>query len=68
MSNQTNLTCINCQRSEDELPLTEWRMAGRFFWICPDCLPLLIHRRAEVMPGWKLPERTGAAERGGNDA
>ncbi len=46
--------CINCGRSEDELPLMAWRAARRSFWICPDCLPLLIHRRDEVMPRWDL--------------
>lgn len=45
-------TCINCGRSEDELPLCAWRMAGQSFWICPDCLPYLIHQRSAVMPKW----------------
>jgi hypothetical protein len=67
MSNQTNLTCINCQRTEDELPLTEWRMAGNAFWVCPECLPLLIHRRAEVMPRWNLAGRVTPST-GGRDA
>ena len=67
MSDQTNLSCINCQRNEDELPLTEWRMAGNFFWVCPECLPLLIHRRAEVMPRWNLAMRATPAT-GGRDA
>ena len=67
MSNQTNLTCINCQRTEDELPLTEWRMAGNAFWVCPECLPLLIHRRAEVMPHWNLAGRATPST-GGRDA
>lgn len=67
MSDQANLTCINCQRTEDELPLTEWRMAGVAFWVCPECLPLLIHRRAEVMPHWNLAGRATPAT-GGRDA
>jgi len=60
------LTCINCQRDEGEIPLTQWRMAGQRFWICPDCLPFLIHRRAEVMPRWNLP--VAAAAQGENHA
>lgn len=67
MSDQASLTCINCQRNEDELPLTEWRMAGNSFWVCPECLPLLIHRRAEVMPRWNLATRATSAT-GGRDA
>lgn len=51
-------TCINCGRSEDELPLCAWRMAGQSFWICPDCLPYLIHQRSAVMPKWGLAVRS----------
>lgn len=54
------LTCINCQRNENEIPLTQWQMAGQRFWICPDCLPFLIHRRAEVMLRWNLTAATAA--------
>lgn len=25
-----------------------WHYQGRDLWICPDCLPRLIHRRAEL--------------------
>ena len=67
MSDQASLTCINCQRNEDELPLTEWRMAGNSFWVCPECLPLLIHRRTEVMPRWNLATRA-TPPTGGRDA
>lgn len=58
MNNATSspLTCINCGRSEAVVPLTQWRLAGVAFWICPDCLPFLIHRRGEVMPRWNLPQ------------
>ena len=66
MNGETHNACINCQRTEEEIPVTAWRMAGQAFWICPDCLPFLIHRRAEVMPKWKL--GLGAAETGAHDA
>jgi hypothetical protein len=46
--------CINCGRNEAEIPLTSWRLAGEIFWICPDCLPFLIHRRSEIMSRWRL--------------
>jgi hypothetical protein len=51
-----HLTCIHCGRSETVIPLVQWRLAGATFWICPDCLPFLIHRRDEVMPRWNLPQ------------
>ncbi len=40
--------CLACNRGEAEIPLGLWRYQGREFWICPDCLPRLIHRRAEL--------------------
>jgi len=46
--------CINCQRDEFAIPVTQWRMAEGTFWLCPDCLPLFIHRRDAVMRKWKL--------------
>ncbi|MBP7692371.1 MAG: hypothetical protein KA764_10660 [Anaerolineales bacterium] len=40
--------CLVCQRAESEIPLAAWRYQGRELWICPDCLPRLIHHRAEL--------------------
>jgi hypothetical protein len=61
--------CINCGRSEDELPLSTWRMAGQTFAICPDCLPYLIHQRNAVMPKWGLATRPATSpDPGGEDA
>lgn len=68
MSDQADLTCINCRRKEEEVPLTAWRTAGSTFWICPECLPLLIHRRAEVMSRWDLPARAQTAGPGDHHA
>ena len=50
MNDTTINACINCGRDENQVPVAAWRMAGRTFHICPDCLPMLIHHRAEVMP------------------
>ena len=54
MNDTTINACINCGRDENQVPVAAWRMAGRTFHICPDCLPMLIHHRAEVMPKWGL--------------
>ncbi|MCS6844442.1 MAG: hypothetical protein NZ528_09020 [Caldilineales bacterium] len=64
MSDASRNTCIHCGRNEAEIPLTAWRLAGENFWICPDCLPFLIHRRNEIMPrlrlaGWKIQQNEG---------
>jgi hypothetical protein len=53
-ANEQANACVSCHRSEEEVPVTEWRLSGRSFWICPDCLPQLIHHRAQVMSRWGL--------------
>lgn len=63
---QTN-ACISCQRSEAEVPVTEWRLSGSSFWVCPDCLPQLIHHRAQVMTKWGLTAQS-SDQRGVPDA
>lgn len=34
-----------------------WHYQGRDLWICPDCLPRLIHRRAELGDRLEPPPR-----------
>ncbi len=41
-SNSTYI-CLNCQRSETEIPLVALRHDGQQAWICSQCLPILIH-------------------------
>ena len=36
--------CLNCNRSETEMPLVALRYAGNPAWICSQCLPMLIHQ------------------------
>ncbi len=35
--------CLNCDRSDADVPLLALRLAGNSLWICPQCLPILIH-------------------------
>lgn len=55
----TTLRCLNCNRSEQEVPLVTLRYAGETRWICSQCFPLLIHqpeRLSGKLPGAdKLP-------------
>ena len=37
------LNCLNCGRSEMEIPLISAHYAGELIWICSSCLPILIH-------------------------
>ena len=36
--------CLNCSRSEMDVPLVVLRYAGDQAWICSQCLPTLIHQ------------------------
>ena len=47
-------TCINCNRSEEEVPLLGFSFKSGSYSICPFCLPILIHEPhmlAEKLPG-----------------
>lgn len=48
MTPPSETRCLSCERSAQEVPLMAWHYQGRDLWICPDCLPRLIHRRAEL--------------------
>ena len=43
MEPQPSATCLNCGRSEAEFPVLVLRLAGREVFMCPQCLPALIH-------------------------
>jgi len=51
-------TCINCNRTDMEVPLIAWRYQGQDLTICSDCLPMLIHHRERLM----AKQANGAAE------
>lgn len=47
-------TCLNCNRSEEKTPLITLAFKGETRYICPQCLPVLIHKSqqlAEKLPG-----------------
>jgi len=46
-------TCLNCERTEDQIPLLTLLFRSETVYICPQCLPVLIHK-PEKMAG-KLP-------------
>jgi len=35
--------CLNCSRSENEIPLVNLSYSGKPTYICSHCLPMLIH-------------------------
>ena len=40
---QTPVQCVNCERSVDQVPLIAIVHRGGAAYICPQCLPILIH-------------------------
>jgi hypothetical protein len=47
-------TCLNCGKTENEKPLLVMKFKGQEIYICPQCLPVLIHKPAtlaEKIPG-----------------
>jgi len=48
-----NSTCLNCGASEQERPILTIKFQSQEFYICPQCLPILIHEPHKLMD--KLP-------------
>lgn len=46
-------SCLNCGKSELEVPLLHLGYQGNTRFICPQCLPILIHKPANLAD--KLP-------------
>jgi len=55
-------TCIYCERDSAQVPLVNFQYQGEDHWICPQHLPLLIHKPASL--AHKLPglENLGPSE------
>jgi hypothetical protein len=50
----TEKTCINCNRTDEKIPLITITFKGEEKHICPQCLPVLIHKThllADKLPG-----------------
>lgn len=45
--------CINCEATEQEKPLLTIKFQQKEIFICPQCLPVLIHKPANL--AGKLP-------------
>jgi hypothetical protein len=52
-------SCLNCGALEMERPLITLKFQGKELFICPQCLPTLIHKPdqlAEKLPGFRPSE------------
>jgi hypothetical protein len=57
----SNAACLHCGSSEMERPLVTLRFQGQELYVCPQCLPTLIHKPQQLIdkfPGLKLPENS----------
>ncbi len=43
------LHCIYCEASEEIVPLLPFKFKGKEYWICPQHLPILIHKPQELV-------------------
>ena len=49
MSNDSKPQCVHCQRNSDQVPLIALRYQDVDAWICPQHLPVLIHKPHELV-------------------
>ncbi len=52
-SNSSTQKCINCERTEHQVPLVNIRFAENPTWICTQCLPTLIHEPQRLVNKFK---------------
>ena len=44
----TEPRCLVCEQTSDAVPLINVKFRGQDLWICPQHLPILIHRPAQL--------------------
>jgi len=52
----STITCLNCGSTEQERPLITVKFQGAEFYICAQCLPILIHKPDQLagkLPGFQ---------------
>ncbi|MBC8496175.1 MAG: hypothetical protein ISS57_07710 [Anaerolineales bacterium] len=45
--------CVHCERTSEQVPLIQMNFQGNHYWICPQHLPIVIHK-PQMLVG-KLP-------------
>jgi len=54
MNEETKKVCLNCERTDKQIPLLHMTFNNETKYICPQCLPTLIHKihlLADKLPG-----------------
>jgi len=55
-------TCLNCNRSENKIPLVTLQYQDAQVFICSQCFPMLIHNPAKLTGKLKDAEKIQPAE------
>ncbi len=53
----TDKTCLNCGRTDQQVPLVHLTFKDEAKYVCPQCLPVLIHKPqklADKLPGLEI--------------
>jgi hypothetical protein len=57
MNTETKKVCLNCERTDEVIPLLHLTFKNETKYICPQCLPTLIHKihlLADKLPGAEM--------------
>ncbi len=46
---EMKVACINCDRTEADIPLLRLQFRDDGFWLCSGCLPTLLHRPEKLV-------------------
>ena len=68
MNHPSDERCLNCGRTDAEVPISVWRYQGRDMRICSECLPILIHERAKLAAKWRAEMGEDVRTTGDDDA
>ena len=60
--NKSIKNCLNCNRSENEIPLVNLTYTKKPAYICSSCLPLLIHQPQQLIGKLEAAENIPPAE------
>jgi hypothetical protein len=68
MNHSSDERCLNCGRTDADVPISVWRYQGHDMHICSVCLPILIHERATLVVKLRAEVEKGAGITGDDDA
>ncbi|MBK9209759.1 MAG: hypothetical protein IPL71_16255 [Anaerolineales bacterium] len=57
MNEQNEKICLNCNRTDEQVPLLHLTFKSEAKYICAQCLPVLIHKThllADKLPGMEI--------------